>query len=409
MNIRRAFRSRFPTLLACFLLAGLIAAKQAAADLPEWAGSFKSLDMYGASAPAGLFPDYQFSSNRLRLDMGWDQSRLIRLESSLDYQMLWTEPAGVLPLPSNGINRKLDLDRTWQHDDFWDSRLQVDQLNLRLNSADMNLVIGRQAIGFGRIVIFSPLDIIAPFPPDALDTDIRPGIDAVRATTYYGQNGQIGGVFVWGDQPRHNSWLLTWSDNRAGLDLLAIGGSLRERTMVGMGLAGSLGTLGLKAEIAVYDGQRTNLPFEDLYPSFAIGAMEAWYRFDNGLTLIGQYLYNGPGSTDPGEYPQVAASAPLREGLTSLLGRNYLLAAPSYELHPLATLQGLMIWNLDDGSLLFRPTLVFEAGDNLTLEFFCTFNEGQHPVVKNVLLPPVPRSEFGLRGDSGGIFLKYFF
>lgn len=405
----RPMRSRRLALLAGYLLAGLLATQAVAAELPEWTGSFKSLDVFGAEAPAGLFPDYQFSSNRLRLDMQWQHSQQVRLESALDYQLLWTEPEGILPLTSNGINRKLDLDTTWQIDNAWDSRLQVDQLNLRFNFPAMNLVVGRQAIGFGRIVIFSPLDIIAPFPPDALDTDVRPGIDAVRATTYYGQNGQLGGVFVWGDQPRHNSWLAIWSDNRHGLDLLAIGGSLRARTMAGVGLAGSLGTLGLKAEVAVYNGQRTGQPFEDLYPTFAIGAMEAWYRFENGLTLIGQYLYNGPGSADPGEYPRVAASAPLREGLTALLGRNYLLAAPSYELHPLATLQGLMIWNLDDDSLLFRPTLVFEAGDNLSLEFFCTFNTGQEPVVNNVFLPPVPRSEFGLRGDSGGVFLKYFF
>ncbi|MCK4536284.1 MAG: hypothetical protein KAT93_04680 [Desulfuromonadales bacterium] len=395
--------------LGALLLAGLCLARPVQAAAPEWSGSFKSLDLYGETAPADTFPSYKLSSNRFRLNLDWALNETIRLESSFDYQLLWTNPAGVVPLPSNGVNRKLDLDTTWQHDDAWSSRLQLDHLNLHFRSDRLDVVVGRQAIGFGRIVIFSPLDIIAPFPPDALDTDVRPGIDAIRLTGYYGFDGQLGGIFVWGDEPRHNSWLLTWSDNRHGLDLLAISGRLRDHPMLGFGVAGSLGTLGLKGEIAFYDGQRTNEPFEDLYASFAIGAMEAWYRFDNGLTLIGQYLYNGPGTDEPRDYPTVAASAPLNEGLTSLLGRNYLLLAPSYQLHPLATLQGLIILNLDDDSLLVRPTLSLDLVDNFSLEIFWAFNAGKSPQTISSCLPSTPRSEFGTRSDGGGIFLKYYF
>lgn len=403
--------SQFYSML-CSAVLGLIVlcpANPASAAVPQWSGSVKSLNIYGETAPAETFPAYKLSGNRLRLNLDWPLNRMIRLESSVDYQLLWTEPGGVVPLPENGVNRKFDLDTTWQHEDDWSSRLQLDHLNLRLRSDRLDLVVGRQAIGFGRIVIFSPLDIIAPFPPDALDTDVRPGVDAVRASAYYGLDGQWGGVFVNGDEARHNSWLMTWSDNSLGFDLLAIGGRLRDRPMFGVGLAGSLGTLGLKGEIAFYEGQRLDEPLGDLYSSFTIGAVEAWYRFDNGLTLIGQYLYNGPGSGDPDEYPFVAASAPLNEGLTSLLGRNYLLAAPSYEVHPLATLQGLLIWNLDDDSLLIRPTLSLDLGDNLELELFWAVNTGEKPQTIANLPLPSPRSEFGLRGDGGGFFLKWFF
>ena len=395
--------------LAALFLAALSSARLLEAAAPEWSGSLKSLALYGEAAPEGTFPSYKLSSNRFRLNLGWELTELFRLESSADYQLLWTDPGGIVPLPGSGVNRRLDLENRWQEGEAWSSRLQMDHLNLRLQTGRLDAVVGRQPIGFGRIVIFSPLDIIAPFPPEALDTDVRPGVDAVRATAYYGLDGQLGGIFVWGDETRHNSWLLTWSDNRHGLDLLAITGQLRDRPMVGIGLAGSLGTLGLKGEVAVYRGQHTDEPFEDLYDTFTIGAVEAWYRFDNGLTLIGQYLYNGPGTDDPDEYPVVATSAPISEGLTSLLGRNYLLAAPSYELHPLATLQGLIIWNLDDESFLARPTLVLEPGDNFSIEIFWTFNSGEEPQMNAGLLPPLPGSEFGTPGDSGGLFMKYFF
>jgi hypothetical protein len=179
--------------------------------------------------------------------------------------------------------------------------------------------------------------------------------------------------------------------------------------MLGLGLAGSLGTLGLKAEAAFYRGERVSEPGGDLHRHMLISAVEGWYRFDTGLTLIVQYLHNGAGSDDPAEYPEVARSAPLQEGLATLLGRHYLLAAPSYELHPLATLNGLLIWNLQDDSWLFRPLLELSLADNLSLELFWSHNEGRAPQQRPWPQEPVFRSEFGSQGDSGGLFLKWFF
>ena len=375
----------------------------------QWGGSLRSLNVSGAAAPDDLFPAYRVSSTRLRLECTWQGPSGWRMETAADHQLLGTDPAGVIPLPGDGVNRRFDLDHSWQHDAGWASRLQVDRLNLAWSGGQLDATLGRQAIGFGRILISSPLDIIAPFSPEALDTDVRPGVDALRATVYYGQDGQLGAVAVLGDVSQHDSYLVYWSDNRAGIDLLALGGSLRERPMLGLGLAGSLGTLGLKGEASVYEGEQVGTPGGDLHRHMLIAAVEGWYRFANGMTLVAQYLHNGAGAKDPADYPQAALSAPIQEGLTSLLGRHYLLAAPSFELHPLVTLNGLLIWNLADDSWLLRPTLAISLADNLSLELFWTHLAGSSPRQQPFPLPPEPRSEFGSQGDSGGFFLKWFF
>jgi hypothetical protein len=85
------------------------------------------------------------------------------------------------------------------------------------------------------------------------------------------------------------------------------------------------------------------------------------------------------------------------------------LAAPSYELHPLVTLNGLLIWNLEDDSWLLRPTLAINLADNLSLELFWTHPEGQSPSQRGIPLPPAFHSEFGNLGESAGFFLKWFF
>ena len=372
-------------------------------------GSLRTLNLTGASAPGDLFPAYRVSSTRLRLETAWQHPSGWALEAAADQQLLGTDPAGIVPLPGDGVNRRFDFDHTWQHDAGWASRLQLDRFSLSWHSGHIDATVGRQAIGFGRIVIDSPLDVIAPFPPDALDTDVRPGVDALRVTGHYGLDGQVGAVVVLGDVARHDSYLATWADNHAGIDLLALAGVLRERPMVGLGLAGSLGTLGLKGEAAFYEGEQVDEPDGDLHRHMLFTAAEVWYRFANGLTLVAQYLHNGAGTGDPADYPLVARSAPVQEGLTTLLGRHYLLAAPSYEIHPLVTLNGLLIWNLTDASWLLRPTLVISLADNLSLELFWTHNEGTHPCQQTFPRLPEARSEFGSLGDSGGLFLKWYF
>ncbi len=375
----------------------------------QWSGFVKSLNVYIEEAPAGLAPEYWISSNNARLDVTWQLSDTWQLETALDYQYLWSDPAGFHGLETIDYNRRLDLEKSWQHDEHGASRLQVDRINLQRQNGAVDTTIGRQAIGFGRILVFSPLDVIAPFAPDAIDTDVRSGVDALHTIFNYGIDGQVGAIAVWGEEAEFNSYLGTWSDNRAGLDLLMIGGKLRGRNMIGTGLAGSLGTLGLKGEISVYDGKDTGEIDGDLHDSFTVAAVEAWYRFANGLSLVTQYLYNGPGVNDPEDYPAALASAPLQEGLTYLLGRHYLIIAPAYEIHPLATLQGLIIYNIDDESALLRPTLDLSLADNLSLQAFWTWHSGESPEAVSSLLPALPRSEFGTFGDSGGVFIKWFF
>lgn len=401
--------SIFTTTALLLLTASFAPCSFAEVSLPEWSGSIKSLNLYGQQAPAGLFPDYKLSSNRFRLNMDWQPIGSWRLESALDYQYLWSDPAGAFPLSSKDINRRLDMDKIWQHGDHGASRLQVDRLNVQWRAEALDATVGRQAIGFGRILIYSPLDVIAPFAPDAIDTDVRGGVDALRSVFNYGLDGQLGAIAVWGESARDNSFLATWSDNRAGIDLLMIGGQLRGHSMIGAGIAGSLGTLGLKTEVSVHEGRDVGKIGGDLESSYALAAVEAWYRFNNGISLVSQYLYNGPGANEPQDYLNVLNSAPIREGLTYLIGQHYLILAPSYELHPLVTAQGILIYNLEDHSAMTRPTLDLNLADNLTLQLFWTAHTGKKPLFVSEFLPPQPRSEFGLRGDSGGVFLKWFF
>ncbi|HEY5673163.1 MAG TPA: hypothetical protein VIR78_05635 [Malonomonas sp.] len=395
----------------CWLLLLILSPAFAAAELlsdPQLGGSLKSLNLYLDRSPVN--PEVGLiSSERLRLDFTSRVAKDYPLQISVEHQLLWSDPVGLVGPPADSINRLVDWEKSWEADEQWSAQLQLDRLNISGESAALHWTLGRQAIGFGLISIFSPLDVIAPFAPDAIDVDVRPGVDAVKLVRYFGLAGQFGGVAVFGDQPEHNSYLLTLGGNPGNLDLLVLTGSLRDRQMIGGGMAGELGSLGLKGEVSWYRGTRVGQPGGDLYADFAIAAVEGWYRFDNDLVLLVEYLYNGAGSNQPRDYPLVAASAPLQEGLSFLLGRHYLLLGPSYELHPLVTASGLLIHNLGDNSSLIRPQLAISLADNLQLDLFWAATLGDKPHSNMLTGQPIVRSEFGTLGDSGGLLLRWYF
>lgn len=370
-------------------------------------GSLKSLNLYLEQSD---FSERSFlSSDSFRLDLSGRLTSSLSFEGALDQRLLWQSRAVVAGTAGGSFNRAVDLERVQRDGEKLSGLTQVDRLNLHADFGSLSWTLGRQALGFGRISLFSPLDVIAPFAPDALDVDVRPGVDAVKVNRYFGLAGQLGGLVVFGDEKKHNSYLVTAGENIGKVDILLIGGRLRGRNMSGLGLAGELGKVGLKTEVSWYRGRDVGQPGGDLREHFGVAALEGWYRFDMGLVLLGEYLYSGFGSDDPARYPEVAVSAPLREGLGFLLGRHYLLLGPSYQLHPLATLNGLLIYNLKDESLMLRPLLALSLADNLQLDLFWTFTAGRGPRLDPLSGRPVPRSEFGSLGDSGGLFLRWYY
>lgn len=374
----------------------------------DFGGFLKTLDVYLDRIPADT-EEGLISSQRLRLDLTGRLVGKYAFEISAEHQPLWSDPPALVSLPADPVNRRFDLERSWNRGGRFESQLQLDRFNLRGEQNRLQWSIGRQAIGFGRIGLFSPLDVIAPFPPDVLDVDVRPGVDAVTLERYFGLAGQVGGVVVFGEAKEHNSYLLTLGENVRNIDLLALLGMLRNRPMLGLGIAGEIGELGVRLETSWYRGTDVGQPGGDPRDDFIIGGLETWYRFDNGLVLLAEYLYNGPGSNHPDQYPQIATSAPVAEGLSFLLGRHYLLLGPSYELHPLVTASGLVIHNLEDRSSLVRPQLVISLADSLQLDLFWAFVPGDKPESDPLSGLPIPRSEFGSAGDSGGLLLRYYF
>lgn len=387
-----------------WLLLAALAGPPAVAQESPWSGRVTSLNLHLEEGPTGWSDGGNLSFNGFRLRFNTDITGALSFETAVETGLLATDPAGLASFSDLTRYRVLDLTETWSEEHSVSAQMQVDRLSLSGHGDHLQWTLGRQAIGFGRILLVSPLDVITPFAPDAIDTEIRPGVDALKVQGYFGTAGEIGIVTVFGNNAGDGSALLTFSWNTHGIDILGLAGTLRERPMGGVGLAGDWAGIGIKAEMTAYSGKEVTATDGDLHKFFVIGALEGWYRFANGLIVTGQYLYNGAGTAHSSGYAGALASAPVREGLTFLAGQHYLLVAPSYEIHPLVTLSGLLIWNLKDLSALLRPSVNISLSDNLDLMVFWGFALGRSP--RDAFRA---RSEFGSRGDTGGLFLSWHF
>ncbi|MCF6192689.1 MAG: hypothetical protein L3J76_06135 [Candidatus Hydrothermae bacterium] len=59
-------------------------------------------------------------------------------------------------------------------------RAELDRLEWSLHLPFLFFTLGRQPVSLGRSHLLGVMDVFAPFPPFALDADVKPGVDALR-------------------------------------------------------------------------------------------------------------------------------------------------------------------------------------------------------------------------------------
>ena len=75
---------------------------------------------------------------------------------------------------------------------------EIDRAAAHIRGGAADITIGRQAIGWGRGVVFGAVDLFAPFSPLEIDREWRRGIDAVHADVRLSDRASTDGVVALG-------------------------------------------------------------------------------------------------------------------------------------------------------------------------------------------------------------------
>jgi hypothetical protein len=121
--------------------------------------------------------------------------------------------------------------------------------------------------------------------------------------------------------------------------------------------------------------------------------------------IIIEYQHDGLGASNPNEYLDIFQSDPFLRGEHQVLGRDEAVFQGSYQIHPLWSLAGLGLWNLNDKSFLISPSFAYSASDDSTISGGLFFGFGDDEVTSARPLP----SEYGLAGTTLYFSVSMFF
>ncbi|MCK4461927.1 MAG: hypothetical protein KAW46_08980 [candidate division Zixibacteria bacterium] len=277
----------------------------------------------------------------------------------------------------------------------------LDRAVVSVNAEHFDLYVGRQAIAWGSARAVNPTDVIAPYANTELDTEDRIGVDAVRVRVPMGFMGEIDAGYLFGDDfefdrsaiyLRAKTYL--W---RTDVSTMILG--FQENLLLGVDLARAVGGAGVWLEAgyvlddAMSDRRRCSCGD---YWRASIGV-----DYSLGGTVYGflEYHFNGAGSNDADDYIDILSSSAFTEGGVSLMGQHYLIPGASWQITPLVTGSGELLFNLGDPSVLLAPTVEYNVAENIYLAAGAFVGIGRTPsltlggssLLDNLRL----RSEFG--------------
>ncbi len=224
---------------------------------------------------------------------------------------------------------------------------------LKLQFGDTDLRIGRQRIAWGTSRFWSPLDLLNPFSPVALEREERLGVDAILVEHKFGPVSRLAAVVAPSRFSGENSRALQWHDNARGVDYSFTGGRFRGNDVIGIDVIGQIGQAGVRAELT-----RVHPREGKAFGRYVVGID---YAFANTLTLSAEFYRDGSGAGSTAAYDFVTLAA----GARQTLARRYLGLHAGYEITPLLKLNTDIVLNLDDRSRFVAPSLTYSIRTNL--------------------------------------------
>ena len=242
--------------------------------------------------------------------------------------------------------------------------------------------LGRQAVTWGHGFTFNPMDLFNPFAPTDLERDYKAGDDLALIRL---PAGEMDLTLIYVARRGPDTGDAGWDENSLGAKLHFYSGNTETDLMMarhyddlvaGFGAAGALGDAAWRCDLTatfLKDSDRGR----SAYLSGILNLDRSWIWLNKNWYGYVELYYNGlsRGSytdqlTDP------AVSDRLARGELFAMGRWYASASLNLEVHPLVNAYLTPIVNLDDGSGMVLPRLVYDWSDNVRLTLTASLSWG---------------------------------
>ncbi len=244
----------------------------------------------------------------------------------------------------------------------------LDRAVLTARTIGADIYVGRQAIAWGSARVVNPVDVIAPFTFDELDTEERVGVDAVRVRVPLGVMSELDAGYVFGEAFRfdNSAFFVRSKVNARATDVSLLLVGFQENLLAGADVARAIGGAGAWAEVAqVFTGaMREESAGGEDYVRASVGAD---YSFSGSTYGYCEYHFNQAGSAKPETYLTNLTEPGYAEGAVYLLGRHYMAVGVEYQMTPLLSFDGQALCNLSDGSVSLSPRFEWSPAQDVYL------------------------------------------
>ncbi len=228
-----------------------------------------------------------------------------------------------------------DLSSDWVNETAADRQTraghEIDRLSWRYMTEVFAVTAGRQAIDWGTGRLWQPLNVFGAFAPTDLDTEFKPGVDALQVETWPADFSSL--AFAAVAAPEHSDHAASGAAYYRGQvgeqsELLLLAASVNRDQIFGAGWESAIGGMGWRLETSVYD-----LEEADETPVFAVAGVD--YRFASEWVAVAEWYYQSTGASTEGELLSFQTDPFIPFTLKQQLARNVLGLALERELSPL--------------------------------------------------------------------------
>jgi hypothetical protein len=317
---------------------------------------------------------------------------------------------GILPpdTPAPYRVRQLDWNISSTTGSSW--RHEIDRAYLAAHLERVELTLGRQAVGWGRGVLFGAVDLFSPFTPLEADREWRRGVDAIRADFKITTRSSLDAVAAFGESLDESAFGARFRGYRGELDLELVAGYRARDAFFGVTSSAAVSGAELHGELALFRAPEP-LPAGGLGSEGRLAlkaVLGTSYRipFANGILLFVEYHYSGFGAESAEEILPLLSDPAFQEryirGDTQILDRHALAALATYEASPELTLNAQWIQSPVDGSGVVVPSLTWTFSDRLSLLGSVYLPFGEAPMGLTL------QSTYGAAATSGLIQFRIY-
>ncbi len=300
-------------------------------------------------------------------------------------------------------------------------RHELDRASVNMAFGSADVTVGRQAVGWGRGLYFSAVDIFSPFSPLESDREWRRGIDAVRLRLPITALWTLDAVGAFGEKSEDSSFAARAHGYVGDVDGELLFGSRREAVFYAATASMPLFDGEIHGEAAVFiepegvyvmghdadarggtsgaarDGPAWDSPSEsDAVLKALVGASRS-FDLMAGLYIVAEYHYSGYGVEDVTDMEALTDSAFIdrfANGDTQILGRHAIAVQASYGFAGTTPISLTWLGSPVDGSGVVIPAVNWSFSDSVTLSAQAYFAHGARSVDGEL------RSEYGATPSS---------